>query len=64
MAKKPNYRFEKTERERKKAAKKAEKAERAKAKADADATPGTEQTAGATDVEDEAPRPKLSLWPK
>lgn len=62
MAQKPNYRFEKTERERRKAAKKAVKAEREKAKADA--RPGMDETQGKTDIEDEVPLPKLSLWPK
>ena len=62
MAQKPNYRFEKTERERKKAAKKAVKAERGKAKADARL--GMNETQGKTDIEDEVPHPKLSLWPK
>lgn len=62
MARKPNYRFEKTERERKKAAKKAEKAERAKAKAEGPTNP--DETPGAADIEAQADRPKLSLWPK
>ena len=59
MARKPNYRFEKNERERKKAAKKAEKAERLKANAKSD----TDETQGAPEGENDAPRPTLSLWP-
>ena len=66
MARKPNYKFERMERERKKAAKKVEKAN-AKAEKAARTDPQSNEESPNSDAgqnPDPEQRPKLKLWPE